>query len=421
MIADAAPHAITWTTDITHRAAERTVQAGNTVKDAAVNTTNKAMTWTADVSKSAAKNIATFAKGYVGDAKIVGDFVGEKASDAYDNLKQNLATKNSILSPILGGKITENPVQGYTKDQSVVHSDKNVKFFSKPSQSVFDEDEALSSVFEIRRTYITPPLVNLAPHVSSIAVPKGESPDDVNVFFNKPPMEFTQKLKVSNSINLFVHGFNVDTAGSIKFRQDFVDPMEFMGYSNINALVSWSGDVGSNAASKAAYFGRTVESANMTGAAMSRIEDFIRSQNPDIRINTATHSLGARVVLNAAKEGVNFDTVVLLVPAVDNEALSLGGEFAEAIRNIDNLVVVYSRNQEFVFGTAYKAAKFDRPLGYTGPSGNVEHKSFTAIDATDVRFNKFNMSIDDHGDIFEEATLRMIIEQMNRPEQKVKP
>jgi hypothetical protein len=121
-----------------------------------------------------------------------------------------------------------------------------------------------------------------------------------------------------------------------------------------------------------------------------------------------THSLGARLILDAANHGVRMGTVILLVPAVDNEVLSTGGKYEKALQNIDHLVVVYSKNQELVFGAAYRAARFDRALGYVGPAGKVP-ANVTVIDATKASDRNMNVEIDNHGDIFEPATVKMII------------
>lgn len=44
--------------------------------------------------------------------------------------------------------------------------------------------------------------------------------------------------------------------------------------------------------------------------------------------------------------------------AIDNESLSQGGKFEKALENIDNLVIGYSKRQEFVFGASYNVAVF---------------------------------------------------------------
>ena len=88
-------------------------------------------------------------------------------------------------------------------------------------------------------------------------------------------------------------------------------------------------------------------------------------------------------------------------------------QYEKAIQNIDHLVVVYSRNQEAVFGV-YRLARFDRALGDVGPSGPVNHPDFTAIDATKASRNSYGIEVNNHSDIFEPETVKMLIERLRR-------
>jgi len=172
--------------------------------------------------------------------------------------------------------------------------------------------------------------------------------------------------------------------------------------------VTWSGDVGNNPVSKSVYFGRAVRSAEMSWEGVARAVEFIRSVNPGIAVNLVTHSLGSVVALEMAKHGVKFDTVIMLVPAIDNESLSIGGKYEKALQNINRLVVVSSDNQGFVFGTAYRAGRFDRALGYTGPTGFVPHHKAAFIDGTASNRNAFGVNINNHSDIYDRETINMI-------------
>jgi hypothetical protein len=103
--------------------------------------------------------------------------------------------------------------------------------------------------------------------------------------------------------------------------------------------------------------------------------------------------------------------VVLFVPAVDNEAISIGGKYEKAIQNIDHLTVVYSKRQEVVFGLSYRLTQWDRALGAVGPSDLVRHPDFKAIDATDAWRNPYGIEINSHSDIYEPAAVQMLYRQ----------
>ena len=324
-----------------------------------------------------------------------------------------------VASPLTGADVNRNAVPGY--DEPLARQDvlkdipagapERMGFFLKGKPSV--DGMPASAVFDIRHNYRTPPVLNALPHSPYIKMGEGENATDVRTCFNEAPSEFIGELKSSKSIDLFVHGFNVSSSESLNLRSRYVGNLRRVKYKNVNAGVSWSGDVGNNLASKALYFNRATRSADMSWEGVAQTVDFFRGINPDIKVDPTTHSLGARLVLDAAANGVKFNTVVLIVPAVDADAFSHGGKYEKAIQNISHLVVVYSRNQEVIFGV-YRLAQFSRAMGDVGPVGQVNHPDFKAIDATDAWRNRYGMEINSHSDIYGPATIRMLVDQRRR-------
>ena len=344
-------------------------------------------------------------------------FFGRAAKVIVAPFKGIVEVVKTALSVVFGGRIKEEPIKGY--DPVINDGDLKVLKDGAPKDMEFFESKkrplssgSPSAVFDLRHSYRTPPLLNVLPHFSLVKLAPGEKADHVGVYFNNPPSEFIEGLKTSRSIDLFIHGYNESSNKSLKMRDNFSSLMKQQNYFNINALISWSGDVGNTFFSKSLYFNRAVGSADLSWQGVGQAEQLIKSYNPDIKVNVVAFSLGARVLLNAADHGEKFGTVILLVPAVDNEVFSTGGKFSKAIQNIDQLVVVFSRNQGFVFG-AYKATQFDRAAGAAGPSGFVNHPNFTAIDATKGSLNKWGMEVNSHGDIYEPETIKMLIDFLN--------
>ena len=216
------------------------------------------------------------------------------------------------------------------------------------------------------------------------------------------------QLYGANHVNLFVHGFNVSADGAREFRNTFASRFNEGGYTNPNILLSWQGDIGNNSLSKLMLFNKDVANSKAIWQAVGGVTSYINNVDNNIGINAVTHSLGASTILNAAKNGVKFNTVIMLVPAIDNESISIGGEYAGAIRNIDNLVLVYSGNQTPTF-TAYGIMQQDIAAGWKGVSGLVAHRNFTQINATSSISNDWGIQIDNHGDIYENETLRMLL------------
>jgi hypothetical protein len=198
----------------------------------------------------------------------------------------------------------------------------------------------------------------------------------------------------------------------------FAESLNAAGYENVNLMVSWSGDVGNNSFSKLAFFDRAKQSADMSWQGLQKLDNFLKSVRPGIKVNAVTHSLGVRLVLDAAANGVKFHNVVLFVPAVNNEDISAGGKYEKATQNIDHLIVVYSRRQEVVFGLLYRCTQFNQALGSVGPSGLVHHRDFKAIDATDAWRNSYRMEINSHSDIYEPETVEMLKRQLRLGEKR---
>ncbi|MCG3206391.1 MAG: hypothetical protein KCHDKBKB_03127 [Elusimicrobia bacterium] len=393
---------------------DATVRAANYLEGMTLNVAEQAVTWGEAVSRvivskteSAIKKTkdgaVTIAKDYRSDLNIVVDFVGEKTSDGFDTI---------VIK--YGGRIKEDPIDGYngainSTDMKTLSGHQGIEFrmADKPS----DPGIPPSAVFEMRHSYRTPPVLSIFPHYSVIRMDRDEVAGNVYVLFNAPPAEFVDGLKTSKSINIFVHGYNVSSNESLKMQDAFMTLFNWGDYKNINASISWSGDVGNNWLSKLIYFNRSARSADISWEGVARTEQFVQSYNPDIQLNVVTHSLGGRLFLDAADNGVKFETMILIVPAVDNEVLSPGGKYEKAIQNVKHLVVVYSKNQEVVFGS-YRLAQFDRALGEVGPSGTVQHPDFTAIDATKASNNPYGIEVNNHSDIYEPKMIEMLIDRL---------
>lgn len=86
-------------------------------------------------------------------------------------------------------------------------------------------------------------------------------------------------------------------------------------------------------------------------------------------LDIMSHSLGARVVLKALKQSAKAQLVrnyLCLAPAVDNEVLEEGEEFACAVDKMEAIYVFHSKYDP-VLSTIYPAAELDKALGLCGP------------------------------------------------------
>ncbi len=102
-------------------------------------------------------------------------------------------------------------------------------------------------------------------------------------------------------------------------------------------------------------------------------------------LDLQTHSLGARVALEALKySGVRARHLILSAPAVSYDCLDEFREFNAVAANCESVNVFYSRADP-VLRDAYPLGTFGgQALGYNGPDGRVPSPNVRAFDCTAV-------------------------------------
>lgn len=111
--------------------------------------------------------------------------------------------------------------------------------------------------------------------------------------------------------------------------------------------------------------------------------NLLRLHGAAASIDVMSHSMGARVVLSAYPL-LPMGTVrcnLMMASAVDNESIESGQKYFRAMRNVGESLLMHSRNDS-VLRLAYRAAEWDRALGYSGPE-----------DPGDIRANLTNTTI----------------------------
>jgi esterase/lipase superfamily enzyme len=108
--------------------------------------------------------------------------------------------------------------------------------------------------------------------------------------------------------------------------------------------------------------------ANRTG---KRFRDTLaKLQNAAASVDVQTHSLGARVAMEALdRGGVTLRNLWLLAAAIDDETVEKGEEYFDAAQRCSRVYVMHSE-QDPVLRTAYRIGDLldhDRALGWKGP------------------------------------------------------
>lgn len=113
------------------------------------------------------------------------------------------------------------------------------------------------------------------------------------------------------------------------------------------------------------------------------LADFI-DRNPDVTVRVMGHSLGAMMTLTAlnrlAEYGKSITTLDLVGGAVDHG--SIGGEWADGIRNAAEAVHNYHSYEDGVLDVIYEVGEWDDAVGYSGAEGSTPG-NYTDHDVTD--------------------------------------
>lgn len=104
--------------------------------------------------------------------------------------------------------------------------------------------------------------------------------------------------------------------------------------------------------------------------------DLLQS-NPDVTVRLMGHSLGARIALVALQvfEEVGLadavESVDLFGAAIDNETVTVGGEYYSAIRSVASEVDNYYSRNDGILKWAYSTARLDHAVGLNGAEGGT--------------------------------------------------
>ncbi|WP_141675707.1 RHS repeat-associated core domain-containing protein [Akkermansia glycaniphila] len=186
---------------------------------------------------------------------------------------------------------------------------------------------------------------------------------------------------------IWIHGFNV----TLKQAEDSFKAIE-TSYKQAKGRCevygfTWPGDVPEVA------FQVAIEIAHEVGkGAFSKFIRDLKKKCPKTRIHIGTHSLGARIVLNALQTPKNkvsgIGHVVLTNAAVNQNVLEPGKEFAQAAKFTESIHVVHSRKDN-ILDRWYRISQMYVALGEDGPEHqdqippNVHVKDCTADFGTD--------------------------------------
>ncbi len=169
------------------------------------------------------------------------------------------------------------------------------------------------------------------------------------------------------SIVIYIHGFKNTVASANEGFAQAEAALKGQGYGGVVIGFSWD----SNPTNTVGVpdFDAARESANLNGKVLAKKLLEIKKKCPDTKVNILTHSLGARVALQAMKCGGCCHSLQMLAPAVDNEVMETGEEFggAHVSDNAGDNIKVWYNDEDDVNGFYYPLGDGDSALGSAGP------------------------------------------------------
>ncbi|PID27149.1 MAG: hypothetical protein CR982_06770 [Candidatus Cloacimonadota bacterium] len=240
-----------------------------------------------------------------------------------------------------------------------------------------------------------------------IKSPKEIQIRDINLKLGKAVKEISmEELKVAisgKSVLILVHGYNKEAKGVYEAYK------EIEGRTNYDIVVGflWTGE------DHAIEWYKAKRKANKSARFLKYILKKLWKANNNIDL--MSHSLGARVTLNALKQSNSriINNYFCTAGAVDNESLEQGGEFYDSRFKYNNIIIMHSKKDD-VLKLSYTIAELDIALGLHGP----ENKNLVKK-RDDIYIVNCENCVEKHGGYDSSDSVHRYINSFNPPQKRV--
>ncbi|MWG34114.1 alpha/beta hydrolase [Halomarina oriensis] len=168
---------------------------------------------------------------------------------------------------------------------------------------------------------------------------------------------------------VFAHGWLNDDQGGLDTAYTGVTNLGLEGYDYPGIGFSYDSDTWVTS------WWAATEIAERNGRKLAAFTRDVRQQYPNTTVRYVAHSLGARVVLEAAKTldawGMRdaLGSVSLLGGAADNDSVATDGEYGPAIERSVGSFSNFWKSDDSVLNGLYSTAEFDSAVGEEGCEG----------------------------------------------------
>ena len=173
--------------------------------------------------------------------------------------------------------------------------------------------------------------------------------------------EFLASIK-DKRVLLLLHGYNNEEFDVLRAYQIIENKTQAILPDYYDLVIGYSWPGGDDALDYFAAKRRASAIAPRLGNWLPKIKSQVS------HLDVMTHSMGTRLLLSALQleETAKIDRSFNMASAVDNESLELSEKYHEASKQCTKFYVFHSRH-DGVLGFAYRAAEWDRALGFSGP------------------------------------------------------
>ncbi|WP_256391121.1 DUF726 domain-containing protein [Natronoarchaeum rubrum] len=173
----------------------------------------------------------------------------------------------------------------------------------------------------------------------------------------------------AGDLTVFVHGYKTKNGEAPETTSDAAGSLATSGYGGTTIGYTWDAD------NPLWDWWETTEIARKNGAKLAQFTVDYLDACPDATVRYVGYSLGAQVVLSAARSlsawgaGRTVDALTLLGAAADDQSASTSGRYGPALGEVVGRVDNYWNEDDGVLNWAYGSAEWDGALGSNGVEG----------------------------------------------------
>lgn len=217
--------------------------------------------------------------------------------------------------------------------------------------------------------------------VFDIKIVRGVAPDPDTLLPLDGGIDAVRNAVDGKKVLVIVHGYNNEFADIARAYDLIEDQTKKNMKTKYDLVVGYTWPGGDD---RFDYFAAKTRSGSLAPRFCENLRQLHSSATRPKALDVMTHSMGARLTLEALKQLTTTKVVrnlFLTAAAVDNESIEKGEEYFTANGRARNSFVFHSNNDQ-VLKFGYNVAEWDRALGLNGPENPgdiIKHSKSTLV------------------------------------------